>query len=237
MKMGRRLRCSSVTYRFRYALPHGCAALDRFGSDGVSVLPRRPRAGRARPVCEGNSRAAFTDRDEAAGKDRRGAVSDRRWRCRRSPPLPDGTGGALPHRPVPARRSRGIGSASYPGEALRPRARLRHGSLPSTVSSEPVFAGRICSSVASQVSALLFSGEAGQLSGHPLSGEQLGARVFTPKRLAMLEMLASQAAISLDHARLYADLGRLNAELTQEKQRPKEGRRISGCARLSAGTG
>ena len=41
-------------------------------------------------------------------------------------------------------------------------------------------------------------------------------RVFTPKRLAMLELLASQAAISLDHARLYADLGRLNAQLTQE---------------------
>ncbi len=44
----------------------------------------------------------------------------------------------------------------------------------------------------------------------------LASRVFTPKRLAMLELLASQAAISLDHARLYADLGRLNAELTQE---------------------
>jgi PAS domain S-box-containing protein len=44
----------------------------------------------------------------------------------------------------------------------------------------------------------------------------LAPRVFTAKRLAMLEMLASQAAISLDHARLYADLGRLNAELTQE---------------------
>jgi signal transduction histidine kinase len=41
-------------------------------------------------------------------------------------------------------------------------------------------------------------------------------RVFTAKRLAMLELLASQAAISLDHARLYADFGRLNAELTQE---------------------
>jgi PAS domain S-box-containing protein len=40
--------------------------------------------------------------------------------------------------------------------------------------------------------------------------------VFTPKRLAMLELLASQAAISLDHARLYADRGRLNAELTKE---------------------
>jgi PAS domain S-box-containing protein len=30
--------------------------------------------------------------------------------------------------------------------------------------------------------------------------------VFTTERLAMLELLASQAAISLDHARLYADL-------------------------------
>ena len=45
---------------------------------------------------------------------------------------------------------------------------------------------------------------------------KLAPRVFTPKRLAMLELLASQAAISLEHARLYAGLGRLNAELTQE---------------------
>ena len=34
----------------------------------------------------------------------------------------------------------------------------------------------------------------------------LASGVFTPQRLAMLELLASQAAISLDHARLYADL-------------------------------
>ena len=34
----------------------------------------------------------------------------------------------------------------------------------------------------------------------------LAPGVFTTMRLAMLEMLASQAAISLDHARLYADL-------------------------------
>ena len=34
----------------------------------------------------------------------------------------------------------------------------------------------------------------------------LAPGVFTPKRLAMLELLVSQAAISLDHARLYADL-------------------------------
>ena len=51
---------------------------------------------------------------------------------------------------------------------------------------------------------------------------KLVPRVFTPKRLAMLELLASQAAISLDHARLYADLGRLNAELKQENSDRKK---------------
>jgi GAF domain-containing protein len=35
-------------------------------------------------------------------------------------------------------------------------------------------------------------------------------RVFTPKRLAILEMLASQAAISLENAGLYADLQQEN---------------------------
>ena len=40
----------------------------------------------------------------------------------------------------------------------------------------------------------------------------LAPRVFTPKRLAMLEMLASQAAISLDHARLYAELTQENSD-------------------------
>jgi PAS domain S-box-containing protein len=40
----------------------------------------------------------------------------------------------------------------------------------------------------------------------------LAPRVFTPKRLAMLELLASQAAISLDHARLYAELTQENSD-------------------------
>jgi signal transduction histidine kinase len=43
----------------------------------------------------------------------------------------------------------------------------------------------------------------------------LAPRVFTPKRLAMLELLASQAAISFDHAQLYADLRRSEAFLAQ----------------------
>src|SRR6201987_825127 len=59
-------------------------------------------------------------------------------------------------------------------------------------------------------------------------------RVFTEKRLAMLELLASQAAISLDHARLYSELSRANSERkrTEEELRRSEaflaqGERIS----------
>jgi GAF domain-containing protein len=40
----------------------------------------------------------------------------------------------------------------------------------------------------------------------------LAPRVFTPDRLAVLELLASQAAISLRNARLYADLQQENSD-------------------------
>src|SRR5260370_5177320 len=58
----------------------------------------------------------------------------------------------------------------------------------------------------------------------------LAPRVFTAKRLAMLEMLASQAAISLDHARLYADLNRVNTELRRSEAYLAEGEKISHTA-------
>jgi PAS domain S-box-containing protein len=58
----------------------------------------------------------------------------------------------------------------------------------------------------------------------------LAPRVFTPKRLAMLAMLASQAAISLDHARLYADLNRVNTELRRSETYLAEGERMSHTA-------
>ena len=65
----------------------------------------------------------------------------------------------------------------------------------------------------------------------------LAPGVFTTKRLAMLERLASQAAISLDHARLYADLiqennGRRKAE---EALRVSEERWSMLAANTSAG--
>jgi PAS domain S-box-containing protein len=46
----------------------------------------------------------------------------------------------------------------------------------------------------------------------------LASRVFTPKRLAMLELLASQAAISLDHGRLYAGLRRENSDRSKAEE-------------------
>jgi PAS domain S-box-containing protein len=56
----------------------------------------------------------------------------------------------------------------------------------------------------------------GTLMGALYLENSLTPRVFTPRRLTVLELLASQAAISLDNARLYAGVARLNAELTQE---------------------
>jgi PAS domain S-box-containing protein len=58
----------------------------------------------------------------------------------------------------------------------------------------------------------------------------LAPRVFTSDRFALLELLASQAAISLDNATLYADLAKLNADLTQEncdRRRAEEALRAS----------
>jgi len=51
----------------------------------------------------------------------------------------------------------------------------------------------------------------------------LAPGVFTPRRLAMLELLTSQAAISLDHARLYADLIQEN----NDRRRAEEALRAS----------
>lgn len=42
--------------------------------------------------------------------------------------------------------------------------------------------------------------------------------IFTPRRLALLEFLANQAAISLEHAKLYADLARENTERRRAEQ-------------------
>jgi predicted ATPase/signal transduction histidine kinase len=64
-----------------------------------------------------------------------------------------------------------------------------------------------------------------QLVGILYLENKLVPNVFAPKRLAALEMIASQAAISIAQARLYAELSRANEELKREiheRQRAEE---------------
>jgi signal transduction histidine kinase/GAF domain-containing protein len=58
----------------------------------------------------------------------------------------------------------------------------------------------------------------------------LAPGVFTPNRLAILEVIASQAAIALEQARLYAELADANKELNSEIE---ERRRAEGALRQS----
>jgi predicted ATPase/signal transduction histidine kinase len=55
---------------------------------------------------------------------------------------------------------------------------------------------------------------------------KLAPRVFTPKRLAMLDLLASQAAISLENAALYADLQQENIIRRRAEDFLAQGERI-----------
>jgi PAS domain S-box-containing protein len=50
----------------------------------------------------------------------------------------------------------------------------------------------------------------------------LAPHVFTPKRLAMLKLLASQAAISVDHARMYAELTQENSDRRKAEEALRE---------------
>jgi PAS domain S-box-containing protein len=69
-----------------------------------------------------------------------------------------------------------------------------------------------------------------QLTGVLYFENNLAPGVFTPNRLAMLELIASQAAISLEQARLYAELADANKELNSEIE---ERRRAEGALRQS----
>jgi PAS domain S-box-containing protein len=76
-----------------------------------------------------------------------------------------------------------------------------------------------------------------ELKGVLYLENNLAPRVFTTKRLALLKLIASQAAISLDHARLYADLVQENNERrkAEEALRASEERWSTLAENSSAG--
>jgi predicted ATPase/signal transduction histidine kinase len=63
----------------------------------------------------------------------------------------------------------------------------------------------------------------------------LTPRAFTSARLAVLNLLASQAAISLENARLYADLRLENSERKQAEERLRQAEKMEAVGRLAAG--
>lgn len=56
---------------------------------------------------------------------------------------------------------------------------------------------------------------------------RLAPEVFTPQRIVLLELLASQSAISLENARLHADLKRTEDELRKSERFLAEGQRLN----------
>ncbi|MBV8585287.1 MAG: PAS domain S-box protein, partial [Verrucomicrobia bacterium] len=62
----------------------------------------------------------------------------------------------------------------------------------------------------------------GELAGFLYLENNLTPQVFTPERLAALELLASQAAISLENAQLYAGLRRENIDRSKAEQSLRE---------------
>ena len=63
----------------------------------------------------------------------------------------------------------------------------------------------------------------GALTGIVYLENNLAPRVFNPRRIAVLELLAGQAAISLENARLYADLSQEN----RDRKKAEEALRVS----------
>jgi GAF domain-containing protein len=76
----------------------------------------------------------------------------------------------------------------------------------------------VCDSETPQVGALPALVKQVKLMGLLYLEHTLVPSVFTATRLALLELLGSQATISLEHAQLYADLAQLNAGPTAGKQ-------------------
>ena len=78
-----------------------------------------------------------------------------------------------------------------------------------------------------------------ELTGLIYLENNLAPGTFTPRRIAVLELLASQAAISLENARLYAKLMAENRERTKVEASLAEGQRMSltGSWRWNVTTG
>lgn len=107
---------------------------------------------------------------------------------------------------------------------------LDDASMPNPFSADPYLVGRkpksvFCLPLVKQT----------KLLGALYLENNLAPRVFTPEKAAVLELLASQAAISLENARLYADLQQENREREQAENALRASEERLSMAQRAAG--
>jgi PAS domain S-box-containing protein len=107
-----------------------------------------------------------------------------------------------------------MSSAELPGSVLQYVIRTRESViLDDALAQNPFSADEyICNKHAKSVLCLPLMKQA-KLIGALYLENNLASHVFTPARISVLELLASQAAISLENARLYNDLGEREARI------------------------
>ncbi len=113
-----------------------------------------------------------------------------------------------------------LAGTALPGSVIRYARRTREtvllddASMPGSFSSDEYFRGGGCRSVLCVPLV-----KQGELIGLLYLENRLAPRAFTPQRAALLALVASQAAVALDHARLFADLAAENAERRRAEER------------------
>src|SRR6266446_2777932 len=104
-------------------------------------------------------------------------------------------------------------SAELPESVLRYVLRTQHSVILDDASADDLFSGdEYVRENGSRSILCLPLLKQGHLIGVLYLENQLGSHAFTPARIAVLKLLASQAAISLENARLYSQLRQENSE-------------------------
>ncbi len=129
-------------------------------------------------------------------------------------------------------RQTAVASAELPESVLRYVIRTRESViLDDALAQNPFSADEyLCQKHARSVLCLPLVKQA-KLIGVLYLENKLASHVFTPARISLLELLASQAAISLENARLYSDLGEREARIRRLVELEHHRNHDRGCSR------
>ena len=116
-------------------------------------------------------------------------------------------------------RDASVNAAVLPESVVRYVMRTRHDVILDDAAAENPFSAHpyILQSRARSILCLPLINQA-KITGVLYLENNLAARVFTPDRIKVLKLLASQAAISLENAHLYADLDQAQAYLSEAQR-------------------